>query len=150
MGMLVVGLIILLVTFWVAGKIARTFDMEEGAALLALLLVAAGLALFTTVPWVGMLTDGLMPNYSNGVREGYIVKVSQKGIIWKTWDVQIQIGTGEMAALQAPEHFSVEGGKIGDIESNLGKRVVVTYHEWLVTPYHVGDSGKVITNIEIK
>ena len=77
---------------------------------------ATSIFLWTIGPFVASLlciflipaTGGMLSGYSEGIREGYITKFSEKGIIWKTYEAQIQIGTGELAALQAPFAFSIE------------------------------------------
>lgn len=97
------------------------------------------------------LGGGLIRGYSDGVREGYITKVSDKGVVWKTWEGQIQMGTGEMAALQQPFDFSISKNKRDLHEAamaNLGKRVRITYVEWWVMPYSVGSSGYEVVSIE--
>ena len=114
-------------------------------------LAAFCLALFTIpggVSVIPRMTSGLCPNYSVGVREGYITKVSRKGVIWKTWEIEVQVGTGEMAALQAPHEFSVDETMINSVEANLGKRCRVSYTEWLLMPYRIGSSGYEITKVE--
>lgn len=94
------------------------------------------------------MTSGAMPEYSRGQRIGYVTKVSHKGVIWKTWEIEVQMGAGEQAALQAPHRFS--GGMIDtfDLKSYMGKRVVVDYREWLVLPYSIGSSGYEILDIK--
>lgn len=98
-------------------------------------------------------TGGLLRGYSEGVREGYVTKISEKGIIWKTYEAQIQVGTGEMTALQSPFEFSVPKGNKAlyqDIQKNLGKKVVIEYVGWLIAPYWIGSSNIELTNIKGK
>lgn len=94
-------------------------------------------------------TTGLMLDYSTGEREGYVTKFSQKGIFYKTWEGQIQIGTGEMAALQEPWLFSVPDDLALSVQSHLGDRVRVTYDEALLLPFRDGETSYLITNIEL-
>jgi hypothetical protein len=87
------------------------------------------------------VTGGFMPNYSEGTREGYITKVSVKGAIWKTNEAQIQVGTGEMAALQEPFSFSISDPNIAEaVKSYLGDRVRITYKQWLIQPAWYGET----------
>jgi len=50
---------------------------------------------------------GAYPHYSIGERNGYITKISISGVVFKTNEGEMQIGTGQQAALQAPFAFSV-------------------------------------------
>lgn len=69
------------------------------------------------------LTSGFVPSYSTGSREGYVTKISVKGLIFKTYEGQLQVGTGEMSALQEPWDFSVVDVSVLDkIEDCMGKR----------------------------
>jgi hypothetical protein len=100
---------------------------------------------------LGVSVEGIMPTYAEGVREGYITKFSKKGFLWKTWEGQIQVGTGEQAALQAPHDFSVSDAELAaEIRSRLGKRVVLHYRQWLVMPFSVGESGYDVVKIDIR
>lgn len=99
------------------------------------------------------LTGGLMRGYSEGVREGYVTKISEKGIIWKTYEAQIQVGTGEMAALQSPFEFSIPKDNkelYQTVQKNLGKKVNIEYIGWLSMPYWVGSSNVELTKIKEK
>jgi hypothetical protein len=87
-------------------------------------------------------TGGLWDNYSTGIREGYVTKVSVKGVIWKTHEAQIQVGTGELAALQQPFAFSISDPLMAEyVESYLGDRVRIKYKQWYFQPYSEGESG---------
>jgi hypothetical protein len=94
---------------------------------------------------------GLLPNYSEGVREGFVTKVSEKGVIWKTYEGQIQVGTGDISALQPPFEYSLpKSNKImqSRLIASLGKKVRITYRQWFVMPYSVGESGYELLTIE--
>jgi hypothetical protein len=98
---------------------------------------------------VSALTGGLLPGYSNGERIGYVTKASTKGVIWKTNEVEVQVGTGEMAALQAPHPLSVPDEAVfAEITSNIGRKARIHYSEWFVQPWRRGDSGYEITRVE--
>jgi hypothetical protein len=96
------------------------------------------------------MTGGLMEGYSEGTREGYITKLSVRGVMFKTNEGQMQMGTGEMAALQQPWEFSCpDEERWKYLNSLLGKRVIVQYKEWLVQPWWRGDSGYEITHVRL-
>jgi len=94
--------------------------------------------------------NGLIPHYSDGTREGYIVKISNKGIICKTIEVEMQTGTGNMAALAEPWDFTVsDKDLISKLSKSQGKKIKVEYHAYLVAPVCISESGYVADKIEI-
>lgn len=143
-----VGQAVFLKAFWPK----RSYDTWVDVAVPSLAWWAIGMPIIALACVSALRCDGgLMSGYSDGVREGYITKVSDKGVVWKTWEGQIQVGTGEMAALQQPFDFSIPKNKRDLHEAamtNLGKRVRITYVEWLLMPYSVGSSGYEVVSIE--
>ena len=96
------------------------------------------------------LTSGLGKGYSSGIRSGYITKASEKGFIWKTYECEMQIGSGEMSALQEPWQFSIpksEKDLFDKVNGNIGKKAVVHYDQWLIMPARIGDSWYEATSI---
>jgi hypothetical protein len=93
------------------------------------------------------LSTGLLPNYSVGEREGYLTKLSHKGVIWKTWEAEMQIGTGNMSALQTPFQFSVEDKLAIETKLLLGQRVRVHYTEFMLMPYRYGETNYLLTAV---
>jgi len=126
-----------------------TPDFEGAAATWIGFLILAAAA--TTLPTVVManLYNGLMPTYSIGQRDGYITKMSCKGVIFKTWECEMQVGSGQQAALQAPWAFSIPASLTGAVELAQGKHVRVRYGEWLILPSRLGKSSYLATSIEI-
>ena len=97
------------------------------------------------------ITTGAMPEYSNGQRIGYVTKVSHKGFFWKTWEVEVQIGAGEQAALQKPHHFSIpDGPLVKAVQDGLGKQAMIIYREWFIMPFWLGSSGSEILEVRFK
>ncbi len=104
--------------------------------------------LFVFYPIFGF-TGGLCSNYSSGFREGFLTKQSQKGLFYKTYEYEIQVGVGQQAALQAPFAFSVSDKDIVNQLAQLnGKRVKVYYNGWLIQPFSQGDSGYNVYKVE--
>lgn len=74
-------------------------------------------------------------NYSNGERVGYIVKFSEKGSVWKTWEGEMNLSqTGTMQG--SIWEFSIDRKNasqetIDEIKKAVenGSRVKLTYHE---------------------
>ena len=68
-------------------------------------------------------------SYSEGERAGYVQKFSRKGWVCKTWE-------GELAMVAMPGtmpekfFFTVRDDQVAQrINSSLGKRVAITYHQ---------------------
>lgn len=98
------------------------------------------------------MTGGLVPEYSTGSRDGYITKLSEKGLIWKTYEGEMQQGSGNMAALQGTYKFSVRNStllpELLDARNNA-QRVRLNYSEYLFTDWTVSESGYLLTSIEV-
>jgi len=130
--------------------ICRYSDSENiGQGLVLLTLIYGFATAFLVVP-VLACTTGLWPDYGEGQREGYMTKISYKGVIWKTWEAQIQVGTGDMAALQEPFSFSTDSQELADkIKNSLGKKVSIHYKQWYIQPYRHGDTSYQLDTVEL-
>ena len=96
-------------------------------------------------------TEGLLPEYSTGYREGVIMKVSNKGVIWKTNEILLALGSDKATAFQEPVPFSiVDSDVLKSANRFVGERVTVHYNEWLLMPFRVGESGKEVTSIALQ
>lgn len=74
--------------------------------------------------------------YSNGERIGVITRFSQKGLIWKSWEGNLNITQTGMNTSGEPFMFSVDNNKVDnnlvaliDSAANKGWKVKVIYHE---------------------
>jgi hypothetical protein len=89
-------------------------------------------------------------SYSNGERVGFVQKFSRKGWICKTWE-------GELAMVNLPGAlaqifpFTVRDAAVAEqINSSLGKRVVMHYEQHLGLPTTCfGDTSYFIKSVEI-
>lgn len=144
---IVVCLLIVIPAPFIGWRLAHWGPEKSAYAMTALVLAAcvAGLVFY---PLCGV-TGGLFPNYSEGDRLGYITKASRKGIIWTTNEVEMQIGTGEMAALQSPHPLSIPDDELFEqVVSRIGDKCKVHYEQWLIMPFWVGKSGYEVKRIE--
>ncbi len=85
--------------------------------------------------------------FSEGFRAGELVKISNKGIIFKTWEGKLSQGISEELQFE----FSIEDKNIQVIEDlkNLqGKRVKLTYRERFGTFPWLGDTKYFVTKVE--
>jgi hypothetical protein len=53
-------------------------------------LIGLAFLVISLVAWISMMTFGV---YSEGVRAGTLDKFSKKGVVFKTWEGELRIGT---------------------------------------------------------
>ena len=86
--------------------------------------------------------------FSEGFRAGEIVKISHKGIIFKTWEGKLSQGISEELQFE----FSVEENEkevIENLQNLQGKRVKLTYKERFGTFPWMGDTKYYVTKVEL-
>jgi hypothetical protein len=102
--------------------------------------VILGIALyFTAVYYV---------TFSDGYRSGELIKVSHKGILFKTWEGEISQGVSEAQRFS----FSIEDSEqevIDLMQDYQGKFVRLKYKERFATFPWLGDTLYFITKIEV-
>lgn len=81
---------------------------------------------------------GCVEQYSNGERIGVITRFSQKGVIWKSWEANLNVTQTGMNTSGEPFEFSVDNNKVNnelvntlDSAANKGWKVKVIYHQAL-------------------
>lgn len=85
--------------------------------------------------------------YSEGYRAGELVKFSNKGVIFKTWEGEISQGVSEAQIFK----FSVEDGEkqvIQKLQDLQGKDVKLTYKERFGTFPWLGDTKYFVTEVK--
>lgn len=85
--------------------------------------------------------------YSEGVRSGELIKISNKGIAFKTWEGEISQGISGAQIFR----FSVEDNKetvVDNLQKLQGRYVKVTYIERFGTFFWLGDTKYFITKVE--
>ena len=85
--------------------------------------------------------------YSEGVRSGELIKISKKGVVFKTWEGEISQGISgaqifEFSVLSRDEEV------IQKLEEYQGKYVKLTYVERYATFIWLGDTKYFITKVE--
>ena len=102
------------------------------------------LSLFVLVILAALISWAVLSyNYSNGVRAGRLVKLSKKGMLIKTYEGTLDLGSGDLLTWD----FSVHDNKVGDaLVKHSGKEVRLHYDEllWKVfygTKYNVTKFG---------
>ncbi|QNR25407.1 6-phosphogluconate dehydrogenase [Croceimicrobium hydrocarbonivorans] len=113
-----------------------------------------GIALILLIGWITFLYYG---TYSEGVRAGTVIKLSRKGVVFKTWEGQLNIrsfgAVNSNNSLSETFEFSIESDQehiIKTLEevSLSGERVNLHYIErYRVLPWR-GSTRYFITKIE--
>ena len=86
--------------------------------------------------------------YSQGVRAGELVKFSNKGVVFKTWEGEISQGVSEAQIFK----FSVEDKDkkvIENLNKYQGRFVKLTYIERYKTFFWLGDTKYFVTKVEL-
>lgn len=95
---------------------------------------------------------GLMPDYSEGERTGELIKVSKKGVFFKSFEGQLvlnQFAIGKEGSNLF--QFSTLDDKVGeDLSKLIGKKVVVKYHQYLIGPIQQSTDITITEVMEIK
>lgn len=93
--------------------------------------------------------NGINSNYGSGYKEGFLVKVDERGNIWKTTEASIQIGTGENTGINGSTQLSTNDPKIkAKLQTLIGKHIRVTYKQWFSMPISIGETNLEIVSIE--
>jgi hypothetical protein len=99
-----------------------------------------------------VLFAGCVRNYSTGERVGIITKLSEKGLIFKSWEASMLIALPiEVAGTTQPEtfEFNVDESVVDNVKDAIekSKRVKVYYRQWLMPPPTI-DNAHVAIKIE--
>lgn len=110
-------------------------------ALILMLVLIGGAVLYTAAV--------LNFAYSSGERAGYVLKLSRKGWVCKTWEGELQM-LAIPGALPEKFHFTVPDEKVAEqINQVLGKQVTLHYDEHVGIPSTCfGDTGYYVTGVE--
>lgn len=96
---------------------------------------------------IGYLSFVYFLHYSEGVRAGKLVKFSNKGVLFKTWEGEISQGVSDSQTFV----FSVEDREkqtIEDLNRLQGKFVKLYYFERYKILFWLGDTKYFITKVE--
>ncbi|MBI1305932.1 MAG: hypothetical protein GC181_04875 [Bacteroidetes bacterium] len=95
-------------------------------------------------------------DYSTGVRSGTLMKISEKGVLFKTWEGQLNTGgftedNGDITS--SIWHFSIRKSQpeiLKEIEKAIddGHRVKLYYHEKYVHLFFLGDTKYFVYKVE--
>jgi hypothetical protein len=105
-----------------------------------------------------VLTTACAPNYSEGDRPGTIIKFSNKGLVFKSWEGALNQGgfrqeiDSNGIAVTVPNIImfnATDPNVIADLKiaAETGQRVLLSYNQWFIAPLTV-DSSRVINNVK--
>jgi len=123
--------------------IKKTFKERLKYIFIKFLLVSA--FVFFAVLWVCSWS------YSEGTRSGNLIKVSKKGVIFKSFEGQLNLGGISMASGLEGNIWSftmLEESLVNTIKSYEGKKVKVFYKERYKTMPWLGDTNYIVNKIE--
>ncbi len=132
----------------------NTMSSLEKAVFVGPIVVICAILCLVIVSFFG----GLMPDYSDGDRSGIVVKISKKGVIWKSWEGEMLLGgmTRDQDGTMVPTtwKFSLPASAVDlaneiSAASNSGKRVTISYSEYLIGPITLS-SGYVAKKITVQ
>ena len=121
-------------------------DPLDGGPVWLIVLALCGILAAVTIP----LTGGLLPEFSQGYRDGYLTKLSRSGIIFKTYDGEMQVGTGAISALQEPFRFSVPDSEAREMVIEYaaqGTRVRLFYSQYLIGNLREGATRYIVHKV---
>lgn len=88
-------------------------------------------------------------DYSNGSRVGVVTKLSQRGLFWKSWEGELNMGgvrAQQDSTVANVFEFNADEAAVPKIQEALrtGKRVELIYREWAIGPPSIGNDHVVI------
>lgn len=113
-----------------------------------LISVSIFLAIFLIIYFICGLT------YSEGNRAGYLVKISKKGYIFKTYEGQLNVNPfgGAAGSLNNGNvwEFSVSNAAtFEELQKHEGKKVSLHYHQVLKNLFWQGDTQYFVDGVEL-
>lgn len=97
-------------------------------------------------------------NYSNGERIGMVTRFSKKGIVWKSWEGNLNLTQTGMNSSGEPFDFSVDNDNENpntlamiDSAANQGWKVKIIYHETYGKNWfqNRGETNHFVSKVEI-
>jgi hypothetical protein len=86
--------------------------------------------------------------FSEGYRAGELIKISKRGMVFKTWEGRLSQGVSE----EQQFNFSVQKGDkevLEKLKEFQGKRVKLTYIERFGTFFWMGDTKYYVKGVEV-
>jgi hypothetical protein len=93
-------------------------------------------------------------NYSDGNRAGYLIKISRKGVLFKTYEGQLNLGgtqSGDVTAIVGNQmwEFSVANKEVyEELTKYEGKKVSLHYKQKMRSFWWQGDTDYFVDKVE--
>ena len=106
----------------------------------------------TAIVLAAAAVSACMPNYSNGTRVGTVTKLSEKGVVFKSWQGQMTLGgtvNSESGVVANTFEFNADPSQVAKLQEIMrtGKRVEVVYRQWAVSPPNI-DTDYVVVEVK--
>lgn len=106
---------------------------------------------------VALILSACGPNYSNGSRVGVVTKLSYKGLVWKSWEGELNMGgvrqqsDGNGGTQTVPNvfTFNADPDAVAKLQDAMktGARVELIYRQWFISPASI-DNDHVIIDVK--
>jgi len=145
---MVIFTILTLLAFIIIGTLAIQLFFQEGILTMSAFLALCLVSVLVFKP-TAKLTGGFYPQYSVGERIGFITKASTKGILFRTNEIDVQMGSGQQASLQPHFEASVPNQQLfEELQPNIGRECKIQYRQWLIMPMWMGDTDYEVMSVE--
>jgi len=141
-GLIWIGLIVLL---WITEPYDPATPLVIGGCF-------GGVVLFSLWLLICPFTGGLNDNYGKIEQVGYLTNLSERGVIYKTYEGVLQKGVGEQATAENSFKFSTtDAGVIAQLKGLVGskQRIKLICRQWLIMPYKYGDTDREVRSVII-
>ncbi len=136
------------------GRYSSRMPLEQKLALVATMIC---LVLFIAA-FVCKCCGGINWEFSEGSRSGVIQKLSKKGVIWKTWEGELNLGynqsnvdeNGHQTIAPAMFYFSVEDEQVAKLlkaAEIAGRRVTIDYKQYVLRGWDKGATSYDATDV---
>ena len=140
----------LVVTVSVAVKSADYYRVENTVMAGILCLIVGAIFSIPAIKFEGIDVD-----YSEGARTGVVVKLSQKGLVFKTWEGEMNVGSASAGegGVMVPTVFQfsiTDPAVIATVSeaAESGRKTTLMYKQKLVLPWRQGSTSYLIVGVK--
>ncbi|NOT36892.1 MAG: hypothetical protein HOP11_05910 [Saprospiraceae bacterium] len=106
--------------------------------------------------FIAWLCFMLFANFSDGIRTGYVVKISRKGYIFKTYEGELNFGFPQVNTVPGSTSLNIWTFSVPDKEvakqiekaSEIGQKVSLYYKQKYVKLFFIGDTEYLVYKVE--
>ena len=124
------------------GRAYKTLVDNLTAIFVGVFIISFALSKFIAIDYV----------YSDGVKNGTLTKITQKGLIFKTYEGQLNLGgmvsDGDGGMVANVFNFSMKDDNLfKELQANQNSRVSLKYNQYLNVPITVGSSNYIVNSV---